>query len=389
MKIIIAPDSFKESLTASEVSEAIEEGLKRVFPKASYVKIPMADGGEGTVQSLVYATGGRILTKTVTGPLGEPVESFFGILGNEKTAIIEMAAAAGLDQVRPSNRNPLITTTYGVGELILEALDHGIEKICIGLGGSATNDGGVGMLQALGVSLLTNDGTEIGFGGSELANIKTIDVSKLDQRLKSVTIEVACDVDTLLTGPEGASAIFGPQKGATPEMVELLDRNLTHFADCVESTLGKDVRHVPGSGAAGGLGFGILAFLNSRLKSGVDLVIEATQLEKHMVDADLVITGEGKIDSQTIYGKTPIGVARTSKKYQIPVIGIAGHLGSGSEVVQENGIDALFSIVPGVVDLENALSNAREYVVKCAENVGIVMRIGEDRSLVPRSQSYK
>ncbi|WP_077619827.1 glycerate kinase [Bacillus sinesaloumensis] len=376
MKIIIAPDSFKESLTATEVAEAIEEGLKRVFPNATYIKSPMADGGEGTVHSLVYSTGGRIIPTTVTGPLGEQVPSFFGLLGNGKTAVIEMAAAAGLDQVPPNKRNPLMTTTYGVGELILKALEHGVEKICIGLGGSATNDAGVGMLQALGVRFLKEDGEEIGFGGGELANIQTIDTSNLDKRLETVAFEVACDVDTPLIGPNGASAIFGPQKGATPEMVEVLDRNLRHFADCVETTTGKDIRMIPGAGAAGGLGGGILAFLNAELKSGIELVIQATEISKQMTDANLVITGEGKIDSQTIYGKTPIGIAKEAKKHNLPVIAIAGHLGPGSEIVKEHGIDAIFSITPGVVDLETAMKNAKGNLVNCSENIGRVLKMG-------------
>ncbi|MDQ0973820.1 glycerate kinase [Neobacillus niacini] len=376
MKIIIAPDSFKESLTSIEVSQAIEEGMKSVLPSAKYVKIPMADGGEGTVSSLVNATEGKMISKVVTGPLGKPVESFFGILGDGKTAVIEMAAASGLGQVPNEKRNPLVTTTYGVGELIIEALNYRVEKIIIGLGGSATNDAGAGMLQALGVSFLTDEGTEIGFGGGELGKIRTIDISGLDRRLASVSIEVACDVDTPLVGSRGASAIFGPQKGATPDMVQLLDGNLAHFANCVQKTLGKDIRNLPGSGAAGGLGGGIIAFLPAELKSGVDIVIEATGLSDHMADADLVITGEGKIDHQTICGKTPIGVAKAAKKYNLPVIAIAGHLGSDSYVVKEYGIDALLSIVPGVVSLENALENAREYVERCAENIGTSISVG-------------
>src|SRR5437763_5583101 len=258
MKIIIAPDSFKESLTAAEVSQAIEKGFKSIFPSAEYVKLTMADGGEGTVQALVYATGGKVISKIVTGPLGEPITSFFGILGDGKTAIIEMAAAAGLDQMPKEKRNPLITTSYGVGELILEALNNKVEKIIIGLGGSATNDAGAGMLQALGVSFLTEEGNEIGLGGGELRKIRTIDISGLDRRLKSISFEVACDVDTPMVGQKGASAIFGPQKGATPEMVVLLDNCLDHFADCIQQTLGKDIRNLPGTGAAGGLGGGII-----------------------------------------------------------------------------------------------------------------------------------
>lgn len=376
MKIIIAPDSFKESLTAEEVSEAIEAGLKRVSPYAEFVKIPMADGGEGSVNSLVYATGGKVISKVVTGPVGERIPSFFGILGDGKTAIIEMAAAAGLDQVPLEKRNPLVTTTFGVGELILEALNYDVEKIIIGLGGSATNDAGVGMLQALGASFLSDEGTEIGFGGGELYKICSIDISGMDPRLHSILFEVACDVDTPLIGPKGASAIFGPQKGADPDMVELLDGHLAHFADCVQAAMGKDIRYLPGSGAAGGLGGGLVAFLKAELKSGVDIIIEATKLSEHMADADLVFTGEGKIDHQTIYGKTPIGVAKVAKKYNLPVIAIAGHLGSDSHIVKKYGIDAHFSIVPGVIGLDHAFKNASEYIERCVENIGTVLKIG-------------
>ena len=382
MKVIIAPDSFKESLSAADVSQAIEEGMKRIFPSAEFVKIPMADGGEGTAQSMVYATKGKMVSKTVTGPLGEPVPSFFGILGDEKTAVIEMAAAAGLGQVPLGSRDPLVTTTYGVGELILEALHYEVEKIIIGLGGSATNDAGVGMLQALGVHFFTEQGVEIGYGGGNLDKLHTIDVSQLDKRLASVSFEVACDVDTPLVGPKGASAIFGPQKGATPEMVQQLDHNLTHFAECVQRFLGKDIRDLPGSGAAGGLGGGIVAFLQAELKSGVEIVVEAVGLLQKMADADLVITGEGKIDYQTIFGKTPIGVARAAKKYNLPVIAIAGYLGHNSHVVKEHGIDALFSIVPGPVELETAMKNAKEYVTRCAENIGAVLSIWHNTKFV-------
>jgi glycerate 2-kinase len=384
MKIIIAPDSFKESLTAAEVSQAIEKGFKSIFPSAEYVKLPMADGGEGTVQALVYATGGKVISKIVTGPLGEPITSFFGILGDGKTAIIEMAAAAGLDQMPKEKRNPLITTSYGVGELILEALNHKVEKIIIGLGGSATNDAGAGMLQALGVSFLTEEGNEIGLGGGELRKIRTIDISGLDRRLKSISFEVACDVDTPMVGQKGASAIFGPQKGATPEMVVLLDNCLDYFADCIQQTLGKDIRNLPGTGAAGGLGGGIIAFLQAELKSGIDIVIEAARLLEHLADADLVITGEGKIDHQTIFGKTPIGVAKAAKKYNLPVIAIAGQLGFDSNAVKNHGIDALFSIVPGVVGLDAALKNAGQYVERCAENIGASIRIGNNWSLIKK-----
>ncbi|MFP7298924.1 glycerate kinase [Neobacillus niacini] len=375
MKIVIAPDSFKESLSALEAAEAIEKGFKRVIPNAEYVKVPMADGGEGTVQSLVDATGGEIHSKIVTGPLGEPVDAFFGILGSKRTAVIEMAAASGLHLVPREKRNPLVTTTRGTGELIAAALDYGVNHIIIGIGGSATNDGGAGMAKALGALLLDKDGKEIGDGGGSLGDLASINLSKLDHRLADIKIDVACDVENPLTGEKGASAIFGPQKGATPEMVEQLDQNLGHFAAIIERDLGKKIVDIPGAGAAGGLGGGLLAFLPSELKRGVEIVIEATGLSRIVEDADLVITGEGKIDGQTIFGKTPVGVAKAAKQYNVPVVGIAGNVSKDSHVVYEHGIDALFSIVPGVTTLEDAFKHAGEYVERTAANIASVWKM--------------
>lgn len=377
MKIVLAPDSFKESLSALQVAESIERGFKQVFPDAEYVKVPMADGGEGTTQSLVDATGGKIIKQTVTGPLGEKVEAFFGLLGNGTTAIIEMAAASGLHLVPTDKRNPLITTTRGTGELIAAALEHNVDHIIIGIGGSATNDGGTGMASALGVRFLDENGQEIEEGGGYLSSLAGIDISCMDARLAGVKIEVACDVDNPLIGPKGASAIFGPQKGATPEVVKQLDKNLEHYAAIIDRDIGIKIANVPGAGAAGGLGGGLLAFMQADLKRGVDIVIEATRLSQLVADADLVITGEGKIDSQTIFGKTPIGVARTAKNHSIPVIAIAGNAASDSNVVYEHGIDAVFSIVPGVVSLQKAFQNAEDYVERTARNIAVVwgMRI--------------
>jgi glycerate 2-kinase len=378
LKIVIAPDSFKESLTAMEVAESIEKGLKSVFPEAELIKVPMADGGEGTVQSLVDATGGLIYNKMVTGPLGEPVEAFFGILGHGKTAVIEMAAASGLHLVTKEKRNPLLTSTRGTGELILTALDHGVKHIIIGLGGSATNDGGAGMAMALGASLLDESGMEIGEGGGALLNLARIDITEMDKRLANVKFEVACDVDNPLTGDRGASAIFGPQKGATPEIVEKLDQNLAHYAKVIQRDLGKSINEVPGAGAAGGLGGGLLAFLSATLKSGVNIVIAATGLAQQIKGADLVITGEGKIDGQTIYGKTPIGVAKTAKLFDVPVIAIAGNVASDSTIVHEHGIDAVFSIIPGIIHLEDAFANAAYYVESLSTNLAKMMKMGID-----------
>ncbi|MCG6274158.1 glycerate kinase [Vibrio vulnificus] len=369
MKIIIAPDSYKESLTAMDVAIAIEKGFKQVLPDAQYVKLPMADGGEGTVQSMVDATGGTIIEHTVSGPLGQPVCGFFGLLGEGKTAVIEMAAASGLHLVTPDQRNPLITTTFGTGELIKAALDHGVEHIIVGIGGSATNDGGIGMAQALGIKLLDAQGNALGYGGGELAKLATIDCSQLDPRLAQVRLEVACDVDNPLCGAKGASAVFGPQKGATPEMVKILDENLAHYAAIIKQQLGADVRDMAGAGAAGGMGAALLGLLNADLRPGIEIVMDAVRLDEIVADADLVITGEGRIDSQTIHGKTPIGVARTAKKHNLPVIGIAGCLSADCGVVHEHGLDAVFAVVNRSVDLPTALAEAAENVELTARNV--------------------
>ncbi|OIJ11568.1 glycerate kinase [Anaerobacillus arseniciselenatis] len=375
MKIVIAPDSFKESLTALEVANAIEDGFKEVLPNINYVKVPMADGGEGTVQSLVDATGGTIERVTVTGPLGEPVESFYGLFGDGKTATIEMASASGLHLVPNEKRNPMLTTTWGTGELIAAALEKGVEKIIIGIGGSATNDGGAGMVQALGGRLLDAEGKQIALGGAGLKSLSQIDVSALDLRLNEVSMEVACDVDNPLTGPKGASAIYGPQKGATEQQITELDKNLANYAKVVQRDLGKDIEDVPGAGAAGGLGAGLLAFLPAVLKRGGDLVVEATGLEGEVRDADLVITGEGGINHQTIHGKTPICVAEVAKKHGVPVIAVAGSLTNDYKNVHDHGVDALFSIVPGVVTLDEALQTGYENVKNTARNIAAVVKL--------------
>ncbi|MGG4488306.1 glycerate kinase [Metabacillus idriensis] len=375
MKIVIAPDSFKESMTALEVCEAIERGLRRSLPEVQTVKIPMADGGEGTVQALVDATGGTFTSLTVTGPLGLPVEAEYGWLGDRKTAVIEMAAASGLHLVPPERRNPLMTSTAGTGELIKDAVQKGAEHLIIGIGGSATNDGGMGMAQALGVKFLDAEGADLAYGGGALSKLARIDVSGMMKELSGVAIDVACDVDNPLTGPNGASAIFGPQKGATNETVALLDQNLAHYASLILKETGKDVEKSEGSGAAGGLGAGLLAFLNANLKRGADIVIETVELEKHMAGADLVITGEGRIDGQTIHGKTPVGVSRTAKKMNIPVIAIAGSIGDGYESVHEEGIDSVFSIVPGISTLEEALEKGPLYTENLVANLGQVLKL--------------
>jgi glycerate kinase len=344
VKIVVAPDSFKGSLTALEVSDAIEKGIREVFPEAEIIKIPMADGGDGTVECLVNATGGEILREKVIGPLGNEILAHYGILGDKKTAVIEMAAASGLTLVPENKRNPLITTTYGTGQLIKAALNQGCRKMIIGIGGSATNDGGAGMVQALGIKLLDQEGKEVGFGGGELKKIVKIDISCMDNRLFDIKVLVASDVNNPLCGPQGASRIYGPQKGATPEIIEELDKSLSYFAELIKRDLNKDIKDMPGAGAAGGLGASLMAFLNAELRPGIEIIIEAVKLEQAIKDADLVITGEGKIDSQTIYGKAPIGVAKIAKKYNVPVVAVAAIIEEDSRIFQSYGIDTLIQI---------------------------------------------
>lgn len=375
MKIVIAPDSYKESLSAMDVATQIEAGFREIYPDAEYVKLPVADGGEGTVEAMVAATGGRKIKISVTGPTGKPVMAHFGLTGNQHCAVIEMASASGLECIAPEERNPLITTSYGTGELIRAALDLGVTEFIIGLGGSATNDGGAGMLQALGIHLLDKSGHDIGKGGQCLSELEYVDVSGMDPRLQHCRITVACDVTNPLTGPQGASAIFGPQKGANPAMVRFLDENLKHYAEVIARQTGKDVEFAPGAGAAGGLGAALLAFLNAELRSGIDIVTEAVGLEKAIVNADLVITGEGRIDSQSIKGKVPVGVAKLAKRYNKPVIGIAGSLSSDVAVVYEHGIDCVFSVLNKVCTLEDALSNAAENVRLTARNIAATLKL--------------
>lgn len=375
MKVVIAPDSFKGCLTASEVAEHIEIGIKKVFNDADIIKVPMADGGEGTVQSLVDATGGELVSLKVKGPLLNEVNSFYGILGDKKTAVIEMAAASGLPLISKEERNPLKTTTYGTGELIKHALDRGCRNFIIGIGGSATNDGGAGMLQALGVKLLDKWDKEIDFAGKGLLDLHKIDVSNMDERIIECSITAACDVTNPLCGPSGASAVFGPQKGADEEMVKILDKGLLNFAEVIKKELGIEIKDVPGSGAAGGLGGGLLAFFSARLKRGVDIVIEATNLEDRIQGADLVITGEGMIDNQTAFGKTPYGVAMIAKKYNVPVIAIAGGIGKDAEVLYDKCFNSIFSIVDMPMQLEEAMKNGHILLEKTAERIMRLLKL--------------
>lgn len=381
MKIVIAPDSFKESLTAMAVANEIEAGFREIFPDAEYRKLPVADGGEGTVQAMIDASGGKLVALKVSGPLGEPVAAFYGLMGDGQTAVIEMAAASGLELVAPSQRNPLRTTSYGTGQLIRHALDAGARRFVLGIGGSATNDGGAGMLQALGVRLIDATGADLAPGGGALNMLDRIDLSGIDARIKDCTFDVACDVNNPLVGPQGASAIFGPQKGATPEMVARLDDNLRRYAQIITRDLGHDVADVPGAGAGGGIGVGMMVFLGGRLRPGSEIVTDAVGLDAAVADADLVLTGEGRIDGQTIQGKTPVGVARVAQRHGKPVIAIGGSLGNGAAAVHAHGIAAVFGSVSRPCTVEEALANAAANVRGAARNIAATLRLGADLRL--------
>lgn len=375
MKICIAMDSFKESMTALEACTAVEKGIKEVDIKIETVKIPMADGGEGTAQSLIDATNGKQLEILVNNPLFEKVKAKFGILGGGKSAVIEMAQASGLMLIEKSKRNPMITSTYGTGELIKEALNQKVENIILGIGGSGTNDGGVGMAVALGVKFLDYKGKEINPCGGELCKIKKIDVSNIDKRIKKTNFIIACDVTNPLTGKNGASNVFGRQKGGTEKNIVDLDNNLKYLAKKIKESLGINIENIEGSGAAGGLGGGCVAFLNGKLKNGVDIVIEFTKLRESIKWCDLVITGEGQIDGQTIYGKTPFGVGKIAQEENKKVIGIAGSLGDGYEKVFTNNIDVVFSITNKLTSLDEALKNGETNLYKTTKEIIKVMRI--------------
>lgn len=372
---MIAPDSFKESMTALEVADAVEAGFQKVFSDWEYVKVPMADGGEGTVQSLVDATNGSIKKVEALDPLGRKIEAFYGISGDGKQAVIEMAAASGLELLKSDERDAMSTTSWGLGDLIRAALDEEVERILIGIGGSATNDAGAGMLQSLGGKLLDASGQQIPYGGVGLKGLDKMDVSELDPRLKDIVIEVACDVTNPLTGTDGASYVYGPQKGASEEQVEELDRYLKHFAKVVRRDLDVDIEDEPGAGAAGGIGGALLAFFNAKLRRGGELITEMLALEDTIKDADLAITGEGGINHQTIFGKTPIVVAKIAKKYDIPVIALVGSISEGHEEVYEHGIDAVFSIISEVADLEETLEAGIQNVEMTARNVAATLKL--------------
>lgn len=370
IKIVIASNSFKGSLTAKEVCEAIETGILQYMKDAEIVKVPMADGGEGLVETIVDAADGKLQYLTVMGPMGDPVEACYGILGDKRTAVIEMASASGLPLVSPEKLDPLLATTYGTGELIKSALDKGCRNFYIGIGGSATNDGGVGMAQALGIKFLDRDGGEIGPGGGSLDRLAKIDASHLDQRIRESIFQAACDVTNPLCGKNGASLVFGPQKGASPEMAIKLDNNLFHLAEIINRDLDKEVMNVPGAGAGGGMSAGLMAFCGAGLKRGIDLVIEITRLKQKIQGASLVITGEGRMDRQTSQGKTPYGVARLAKELGIPAVAIVGSIGDGMEEMFNHGIQTVFSIVnrPGQ-SLEECMKNAAHLVADTANRL--------------------
>jgi glycerate kinase len=362
LRIVVAPDSYKGSVSALGVAQAIERGILRVFPGADVRKIPIADGGEGTVDALVAATGGQLRESEVSGPLGDRLMARWGILGDGLTAVIEMATASGLPLVPAQQRDPRIASSFGTGELIRAALDGGLRRIIIGIGGSATNDGGAGMARALGVRFIGEDGGELPEGGAALAGLKAIDLRAIDQRLGETQITVACDVDNPLCGERGASAVFGPQKGATPQIVAELDAALDHFAHCARQATGRDVALLPGAGAAGGLGAGLMFFTAAQLRPGVEIVLDAVGFADLVREASFVVTGEGRTDFQTAFGKAPVGVAKVAKQFGVPVFCLSGGLGEGADDVLAHGIDALMSICDKPMTLDDCMVNAEALI---------------------------
>ena len=378
MKILVAPQEFKGSISALSVAEAAETGVMRVFPEAEVVLCPVADGGDGTLETLVEVSGGEVRTCSVQNPIGETITAQWGAMGDGVTAVIEMARTSGLALLSLDERDPLNSSTFGLGQAILEALNQGFRKFIVGIGGSATNDAGAGMAQALGATLLNAEGKSIPFGGAALADLRSIDISKMDTRIENSQFMVACDVSNPLTGDEGASAVYGPQKGATPEMVAQLDNALLNFAEIVKKDIGKNVSEISGAGAAGGLGAGMLAFMGAELKAGVDIVLETVQLREKLSDVDLVITGEGGMDFQTVYNKAPIGVARIAGEFNIPTIAIAGLLGQNFTVVHDHGIRAATSIVDGPISLEESSERASELISSSVEESLRFISVGMD-----------
>jgi glycerate kinase len=381
MRVVVAPDKFKGSMTALQAAEAMARGVTAALPTASIEKVPMADGGEGTVDALVAATGGSYCEARVTGPLGEPVLARFGVMGDGSTAVIEMAAASGLVLVPPVRRNPLIASTRGTGELLLAAIAAGARRVIVGIGGSATNDGGAGLGQALGFRLLDEQGRDLEPGGGSLGRLARIDPSGRRKELEGVAIAVACDVTNPLCGPDGASAVYGPQKGASHAMIETLDDNLAHFAEIVARDLGVAIRDLPGSGAAGGLGGGLVAFAAGKIKPGVELIVKAVKLQERLSNADLCLTGEGAIDGQSAFGKTAVGVARVARALGCPTLALAGRIDPSGAGVLREGIDAYFSICPGPISLDEAIAGARILLERTAEQAVRAFLAGKGREL--------
>lgn len=368
-KILISPQEFKESLTGLEVANAIQEGINKADSKIKTNLVPVADGGDGTLQTMVDVTGGKIITETVRDPLGRNIDSVWGKLGDDNSAVIEMAKASGLALLNENEKSATLTSTYGTGQLFKFALDQGIDNFIIGIGGSATNDGGAGFVSALGAKLYDGNGKEVESNGISLSSIRDIDMSNFDKRVKNTTVRVACDVTNPLCGNEGASAIFGPQKGANPEEVNLLDKNLLHWASLIKDQLGKDILNVPGAGAAGGLGAGLMAFTDAELSIGANIVLDSLNYDEHLRDVDLVIVGEGSTDKSTQFNKSPVAVAMRAKKLGIPVICLSGSIGEGYSESRDLGISSFFSIVSGPTELKYAIENAHELIVKSTEEI--------------------
>lgn len=374
MKIVIASDSFKGSSSTLEVADSIEKGFRRIYPDSNIVKIPIADGGEGTVSAITDWLEGTYESVRVTGPLGDSIQARYGII-NKDTGVIEMAAASGLTLVSKDKLNPLITTTFGTGQLIKAAMENGMKKIYLGIGGSATNDCGLGMAQALGYSFKDSGGDEVGFGGGQLDKIVEVDDRNAHPLLKEVEIIVLSDVNNPLYGKEGAAYVFGPQKGANPQMVEELDKNLRYFSGVIREYLGEDISKIPGVGAAGGLGFGMLAFCKAKLLSGIEEILDILAIDRILEDADLIFTGEGRIDGQTKHGKLPLGVAKRAANYNVPVFAIVGSVGQGYKENYDLGIDLILDIVNRPMTLEEAFENAGDLIADEAEKAARIFKL--------------